>query len=101
MKVIPIWQFGMASALETLCGQAYGAEQYQKLGAFTFGAILSLILVCLPVSVLWIFMDKLLVFLGQDPAISVEAGKYAIWLIPSLFPYAILESLVPYLQTRV
>ncbi|XP_052196302.1 protein DETOXIFICATION 14-like isoform X2 [Diospyros lotus] len=92
--------FGMASALETLCGQAYGAEQYQKLGAFTFGAILSLILVCLPVSVLWIFMDKLLVFLGQDPAISVEAGKYAIWLIPSLFPYAILESLVPYLQTQ-
>ncbi|KAG5528019.1 hypothetical protein RHGRI_028825 [Rhododendron griersonianum] len=93
-------QFGMAGALETLCGQAYGAEQYRKLGTYTYGAILSLILVCLPISLLWIFMDKLLVFFGQDPIVSLEAGKYAIWLIPSLFPYAILESMVPYLQTQ-
>ncbi|KAG5528050.1 hypothetical protein RHGRI_028849 [Rhododendron griersonianum] len=92
--------FGMAGALETLCGQAYGAEQYKKLGTYTYGAILSLILVCLPISLLWIFMDKLLVFFGQDPIVSLEAGKYAIWLIPSLFPYAILESMVPYLQTQ-
>ncbi|KAG5528039.1 hypothetical protein RHGRI_028841 [Rhododendron griersonianum] len=92
--------FGMAGALETLCGQAYGAEQYRKLGTYTYGAILSLILVCLPISLLWIFMDKLLVFFGQDPIVSMEAGKYAIWLIPSLFPYAILESMVPYLQTQ-
>ncbi|XP_058185287.1 protein DETOXIFICATION 3-like isoform X3 [Rhododendron vialii] len=91
---------GMAGALETLCGQAYGAEQYKKLGTYTNGAILSLILVCLPISLLWIFMDKLLVFFGQDPIVSLEAGKYAIWLIPSLFPYAILESMVPYLQTQ-
>ncbi|KAI8028758.1 Protein DETOXIFICATION 14 [Camellia lanceoleosa] len=92
--------FGMASALETLCGQAYGAGQYRKLGIYTYGAILSLILICLLISLLWIFMVKLLVFFGQDPSISVEAGKYSIWLIPSLFPYAILESLVPYLQTQ-
>ncbi|KAK6128486.1 hypothetical protein DH2020_037770 [Rehmannia glutinosa] len=34
--------FGMAGALETLCGQAYGAEQYQRVGTFTYGAIMSL-----------------------------------------------------------
>ena len=93
-------QFGMASALETLCGQAYGAGQYQKLGNYTLAAIISLILVCLPISLLWIFMDKLLIFIGQDPLISIEAGKYSIWLIPSLFPYAILQLLVRYLQSQ-
>ncbi|KAG5528005.1 hypothetical protein RHGRI_028812 [Rhododendron griersonianum] len=93
-------QFGMAGALETLCGQAYGAEQYKKLGIYTYAAIVSLLLVCLPVSVLWIFLDKLLLLLGQDPLISQRAGKYAIWLIPALFPYAILQSLVRYLQTQ-
>ncbi|XP_058185281.1 protein DETOXIFICATION 6-like isoform X3 [Rhododendron vialii] len=93
-------QFGMAGALETLCGQAYGAEQYKKLGVYTYSAIVSLLLVCLPVSVLWIFLDKLLLVLGQDPLISQRAGKYAIWLIPALFPYAILQSLVRYLQTQ-
>ncbi|KAK3036530.1 hypothetical protein RJ639_030971, partial [Escallonia herrerae] len=91
---------GMASALETLCGQAYGAKQYQKLGIYTHGAIISLILVCLPVSALWIFMDKVLIFIGQDPSIALEAGKYSIWLIPALYAYAILQLLVRYLQTQ-
>ncbi|KAL0343387.1 UNVERIFIED_CONTAM: protein DETOXIFICATION 14 [Sesamum angustifolium] len=92
--------FGMASALETLCGQAFGAKQYQKLGLYTYSSIICLLLVCLPISLLWIFMDKLLIFMGQDPSISVEAGRYAVWLIPALFPYAILQSLVRYLQTQ-
>ncbi|XP_022141871.1 protein DETOXIFICATION 8-like isoform X5 [Momordica charantia] len=35
---------GMAGALETLCGQAYGAEQYQKLGVYTYSCMISLIL---------------------------------------------------------
>ncbi|KAL0450040.1 UNVERIFIED_CONTAM: protein DETOXIFICATION 14 [Sesamum latifolium] len=92
--------FGMACALETLCGQAYGAKNYQKVGTFTYGAIMWLFLACIPVCVLWIYTDKLLILIGQDPVISVEAGKFSIWLIPSLFPYAILQSLVRYLQTQ-
>lgn len=89
----------MAGALETLCGQAYGAEQYQKLGIYTYSAIDSL-LVCLPVSLLWVFLDKILLILGQEPIISQKAGKYVIWLIPALIPYAILQSLVWYLQSQ-
>ncbi|KAM3342848.1 hypothetical protein P3S68_027814 [Capsicum galapagoense] len=92
--------FGMSSALETLCGQAYGAGQYRKLGTFTYSAIICLFLVCIPVSVLWIFTDKLLILMGQDPSIAAEAGKYAIWLIPTLFAYAILQSFVRYLQAQ-
>ncbi|KAI3451797.1 hypothetical protein Pfo_008462 [Paulownia fortunei] len=92
--------FGMASALETLCGQAYGAEQYKRVGTFTCGAILCLFLVCLPVSLLFILTEKLLVLTGQDPLISAEAGKFAIQLIPTLFPYAILQCLVRYLQSQ-
>lgn len=90
----------MAGALETLCGQAFGAKQYQKLGVYTYASIICLLLFCLPISLLWMFMDKLLIFMGQDPSISVEAGRYAVWLIPALFPYAILQSLVRYLQTQ-
>lgn len=93
-------QFGMASALETLCGQAYGAEQYRQVGTYTYASVLCLFMVCLPVSLLWIYTDKLLEFMGQDHLISAEAGKFAIWLIPSLFPYAILQSLTRYLQTQ-
>ncbi|KAM1517487.1 hypothetical protein ACFX1Z_020575 [Malus domestica] len=91
---------GMASALETLCGQAYGAEQYQKLGLHTYTAIFSLNLVCLPLSLIWIYMEKLLIFMGQDPVISREAGKFTIWLIPALFAYATIQPLIRYFQTQ-
>ncbi|KAH7533919.1 hypothetical protein FEM48_Zijuj04G0182500 [Ziziphus jujuba var. spinosa] len=91
---------GMAGAMETLCGQAYGAGQYEKLGTYTYSAMISLLLVCLPVSLLWIFVEKLLVFIGQDPLISHEAGKYSILLIPALFASAILQSLLRYFQCQ-
>ncbi|CAI9110634.1 OLC1v1010694C1 [Oldenlandia corymbosa var. corymbosa] len=92
--------FGMSTALETLCGQAYGARVYHKLGIYTNAAIVSLVLACIPISILWIFIEKLLVLMGQDPMISAEAGRYAIWLIPTLFPSAILQALVRYLQSQ-
>ncbi|KAF4355122.1 hypothetical protein G4B88_004334 [Cannabis sativa] len=43
---------GMSSALETLCGQAYGAKQYRKLGILTNTGILTLILVSIPLSLI-------------------------------------------------
>ncbi|KAL9998821.1 putative multi antimicrobial extrusion protein [Helianthus debilis subsp. tardiflorus] len=63
----------MASALETLCGQAYGAQQYRKFGAQIYTAIFSLLLVCIPLSVLWKYMENILVLMGQSPSISHEA----------------------------
>ncbi|KAG5005304.1 hypothetical protein JHK84_029570 [Glycine max] len=91
---------GMASGLETICGQAYGGQQYQRIGIQTYTAIFSLILVSIPVSLLWINMETILVFIGQDPLISHEAGKFTIWLVPALFAYAILQPLVRYFQIQ-
>ncbi|KAL6193329.1 hypothetical protein ACLB2K_034413 [Fragaria x ananassa] len=91
---------GMASALETLSGQAYGAEQYEKVGLQTYTAIVSLTVVCLPLSLIWIYIDDILMFMGQDPEISREAGKFTLWLLPALFSYATLQPLNRYFQTQ-
>ncbi|KAK8986360.1 hypothetical protein V6N11_009920 [Hibiscus sabdariffa] len=91
---------GMAGALETLCGQAYGLQQYKKLGLYTYSAIISLVLVCPPICVLWIFMDKLLPLVGQGSLISYKARQYSLWLIPGLFASAILKPLTRYLQMQ-
>ncbi|OAY57123.1 protein DETOXIFICATION 14 [Manihot esculenta] len=91
---------GMAGALETLCGQAYGAEEHHKLGTYTYSAIISLVMICPPICLLWIFLDRLLPLIGQDPLISREACKYSIWLIPALFGSAILKPLTRFLQTQ-
>ncbi|KAL0408918.1 UNVERIFIED_CONTAM: protein DETOXIFICATION 12 [Sesamum radiatum] len=91
---------GMGSALETLSGQAYGAEQYQKLGTQTYTAIFCLNIVCIPLSVLWVYMGHLLRFAGQDPQISHEAGKFTTWLVPCLFGCATLQPLIRYYQMQ-
>lgn len=90
----------MASALETLCGQAYGARQYRKVGIQTQTAILSLTFICIPLSFLWLYMEKFLIFTGQDPLISREAGKFTTCLIPALFLYAAMQPLVRYFQAQ-
>ncbi|XVE81302.1 hypothetical protein DITRI_Ditri15bG0053100 [Diplodiscus trichospermus] len=46
------------------------------------------------------YMDKLLVLLGQDPQVAVIACRYSMWLIPALFAYAILQSLVRFFQSQ-
>ncbi|CAN1176093.1 Protein DETOXIFICATION 12 [Linum perenne] len=91
---------GMSSALETLCGQAYGAKQYKKLATQTYTAIFCLLLACIPLSVLWLNMESILVFVGQDPTISHEVGKLQIWLIPCLFTYAVVQPIIRYLQAQ-
>lgn len=100
-QVIHIFeQLGMASGLETLCGQAYGAQQYEELGIQAYRAMLSLFIVCIPISFVWISLGKLLALIGQDPLISEEAGRYALWLIPALFAYAITQTMMKFLQSQ-
>ncbi|KAI5428131.1 protein DETOXIFICATION 3 [Lathyrus oleraceus] len=91
---------GMAGGLETLCGQAYGAGQFEKFGMYTQTAVISLAMVCAPITIIWIFMDKILILIGQDTTISMEARTYALWLIPALFASAILKPLTRFFQTQ-
>ncbi|KAI3730622.1 hypothetical protein L1987_61794 [Smallanthus sonchifolius] len=91
---------GMSSALETLCGQAYGAQQFKKFGTLIYTAIFSLLLACIPLAIFWRYTGSLLILIGQNPSISHEAGKYITWLIPALFAYAILQPLIRYFQMQ-
>ncbi|KAK8532270.1 hypothetical protein V6N13_131606 [Hibiscus sabdariffa] len=92
--------WGLSGGLETLNGQAYGAKQYHKLGSYTYCAMICALTICLPVCLFWMYMDKLLVLIGQDPQVAEIAYSYAMWLIPALFAYAILQSQIRFLQSQ-
>ncbi|KAJ0755148.1 putative multi antimicrobial extrusion protein [Helianthus annuus] len=94
------FMLGMGSALETLCGQAYGAEQYRMLGIHTQRAMLVLMLMAIPTSIIWTFTGTIFTWFGQDLEISTLAGSYTRWLIPSIFPYGILQCQFRFLQTQ-
>lgn len=90
----------MACALDTLCGQSYGAKQYHMLGIHTQRAMLVLSLASIPLAFIWANTGTILVALGQDPEISREAELYARYMIPSIFAYGLLQCLVKFLQTQ-
>lgn len=90
----------MASALDTLCGQSYGAKHYQMLGIHMQRAIFVLAIVSMPLAIIWANTRSILVFLGQDHDIAEEAGQYAIAMVPSLFAYRFLQCLVRFLQAQ-
>ncbi|KAK4753825.1 hypothetical protein SAY87_001929 [Trapa incisa] len=92
--------YGMASALETLCGQAYGAKEYHRFSVHIHTAILSLILTCFPLSLIWLFMGRILILLGQDPEIAHESGRFIVHLIPALFAYATLHPIIKFYVTQ-
>jgi len=92
--------FGMASALDTLCGQAFGAGRHGLLGVHKQRATVVLALACVPVAAVWANAGRILVLAGQDRDIAEEAGAYARWLIPCLVPYVPLVCHIRFLQAQ-
>jgi MATE family multidrug resistance protein len=90
----------MASSLDTLCGQAFGAKQYHLLGIYKQRAIVVLTLVSVVVAIIWAYTGQILLLVGQDPEIAMGAGSYIRWLTPALFVYGLLQCHVRFLQTQ-
>ncbi|KAH9624942.1 hypothetical protein KSS87_004434 [Heliosperma pusillum] len=91
---------GMSSALETLCGQAYGAKQYSMIGIHTQRAMIVLMLFGIPLAVVWYYTRDVLILCHQDHEIAEGAGTFSRWMIPSLFAYGLLQCLNRFLQTQ-
>lgn len=90
----------MSSALETYCGQAYGANQYEMLGIYMQRAWLILIAIAFAFLPLFIFATPVLKLLGQTESISREAGRFALWMIPEHFAYAMTYPSTKFLQAQ-
>lgn len=91
---------GMGSALETLCGQAYGAGQLDMMGVYLQRSWIILITTALMLMFIYIFAQQILSLIGQTQEISNAAGTFAIWMIPQLFAYALNFPMVKFLQAQ-
>ncbi|XP_044491243.1 protein DETOXIFICATION 29-like [Mangifera indica] len=91
---------GMGSALETLCGQAFGAKQLNMLGVYMQRSWIILNSTALLLMFLYIFAEPLLKLIGQTAEISKAAGVFALWMIPQLFAYASNFPIAKFLQAQ-
>lgn len=93
-------QTGLSGALETLCGQGFGAKLYRTLGIHLQASCLISLSFSILISVLWHFTEPLLILLHQDPEISKTAALYTKFLIPGIFAYGFLQNILRFLQTQ-
>ncbi|XP_048226069.1 protein DETOXIFICATION 21 isoform X2 [Ricinus communis] len=91
---------GMASALETLCGQSYGAKQYHMLGVYLQRSWIVLVACTMFLLPLFIFTAPILRALGQDAAIAEVAQSISLWLIPVMFSFILSFTCQMFLQAQ-
>lgn len=91
---------GMGSALETLCGQAFGAGQLDMLGVYMQRSWVILNSTALLLSLLYIFAGPILRFIGQTESIAAAACEFALWMLPQLFAYSMIFPIAKFLQAQ-
>ncbi|KAF2286323.1 hypothetical protein GH714_014073 [Hevea brasiliensis] len=91
---------GLSEALETLCGQGFGAKTYKMLGLYLQASCIISFFFSIILSILWLYTEKILIILNQDPQISLTAALYMKYLIPGLFAYGFLQNILRFLQAQ-
>lgn len=91
----------MASALETLCGQAYGAGQQRILGVYLQRSWVVLFLSSILLLPVFIFATPVLKLIGQPVAVAEQAGLVAVWLIPLHLSFPFQFTLQRFLQCQL
>ncbi|PUZ72246.1 hypothetical protein GQ55_2G378300 [Panicum hallii var. hallii] len=91
---------GMGSAVETLCGQAYGAHKHSMLGVYLQRSTVLLMATGVPLAVLYAFSERVLVLLGEPERIAAAAAAFVYGLIPQIFAYAANFPIQKFLQAQ-
>ncbi|XP_010266880.1 PREDICTED: protein DETOXIFICATION 33-like [Nelumbo nucifera] len=91
---------GMGSALETLCGQAFGAKKLHMLGVYMQRSWVILNVTCVCLLPIYIFATPILKLFGQNDQIAELAGKFSLYMIPQLFAYGFNFPIQKFLQAQ-
>ncbi|KAK9112324.1 hypothetical protein Scep_019843 [Stephania cephalantha] len=91
---------GMGSALETFCGQAYGAGRLDLMGIYMQRSWVILFGTALVLTPVYVFAAPILELLGQSEAVAALAGKLSLWLLPELFANALNFPAQKFLQAQ-
>ncbi|GBG82448.1 hypothetical protein CBR_g34825 [Chara braunii] len=92
---------GLATGMDAICSQAFGARNYKLLQLTLQRSII--ILQCVAaflIVTVWLNVDSILILLGQDPAMVAVTKNYLFLTIPDLVSYALIIPLRTYLRSQ-
>ena len=88
---------GLATAMDTLCTQAYGAKKPKLLGIYFQRGLWILSIALIPITIISLLSGSILKMLGQNEEVSVKAGHFvtlSILCLPSLYVYELLRKML-------
>ncbi|XP_057529778.1 protein DETOXIFICATION 19-like [Amaranthus tricolor] len=94
------FMIGLSGALETLCGQGFGAKMYNMLGIYLQASCIVSFIFSIAISLLWWYTEPILILLHQNPNIAKQSAIYMRFLIPGIFAYGILQNILRFFQTQ-
>ncbi|KAK6934243.1 Multi antimicrobial extrusion protein [Dillenia turbinata] len=94
------FMIGLSGALETLCGQGFGAKLYRMMGIYLQASCIISVFFFIIISIFWLYTEPILILLHQDADISRTAAVFIKYLIPGLFAFGLLQNILRFLQTQ-
>ncbi|KAJ3669987.1 hypothetical protein LUZ60_010311 [Juncus effusus] len=91
---------GMANAVQTVCGQAFGAKQYKSMGPALQRALLLHFSISILLAILCYFSGSLLISIGQKEEIAQVGQQYARGVIPHVIAIVMYTPLQRFLQAQ-
>ncbi|KAH9712830.1 protein DETOXIFICATION 27 [Citrus sinensis] len=92
---------GMASALETLCGQDFGAKKYYMLGVYMQRRWIVLFICCVLLLPLYLFASPVLKLLGQPDDVAELSRMVSIWMASLHFTFTFQFPLKRFLLSQL
>lgn len=91
---------GLALGMEPLCSQAFGAQLPQLLSLTLQRSIVFLLCCCVPITLLWLNISNILLYLHQDPTITHFAHTYLFFSLPDLLTNSFFHPIRIYLRAQ-
>lgn len=92
---------GIATALDTLCPQAFGAQKYHLVGAYTQKCAALIFTVMIPVLVIWSFFGfQVITLVMSDKQTAQLAADYLRYVSPGIPAYILFECGKRFLQAQ-
>lgn len=91
---------GMATALDTLCSQAYGAGQTSMVGMHCIRFTIFIHIVALPIAAIWLLSPQILHYILPSDQLAAEAGTFLRISTIGIPGYAMFEAGKRFMQAQ-
>lgn len=91
---------GMATALDTLCAQAYGSGNITAVGLHVQRMLLLMAVSCVPIGALWLLSPSILALVVRQQHLAIKAGSFLRVSLIGLPGYAAFEAGKRFLQAQ-